>query len=337
MLKQTAVALGVSLMLSGCISTGPDAICTPDMAVNLANAEVPAKSSEDRKVIVLPVDMDFKDSAQKKMQSVIRNALESQVIETGTQLVDRKLANKLKKEIKLAEQSGRYNTKGVPIADYAVLTEITSTDFSKSFDEARSYKNKKGETIHVPASCRYEVDVTAIVKIVSLPDMALVKRIEIKGDDSSSTETRNSSCPISNAGYQGLASKAAAEAVEYSSDLKKMMAASAPVLEVRQCEAGIMAKIAIGSEKNVKPNDTIAFSKILKNSEGELETFAVGEGTVVNIPTHGIKAKYSWVSIDEETSLKLRKGDAAKIVPKDCNSLLDLECHAQTTMKSMGL
>lgn len=333
MLKQTTVAMGVSLMLSGCISMGPDAICPPDSAINLADAEVQAKPNKDVKVIVLPVSMDFDDAAQNRMQSVIRHTLENQIVETGTQLVDRKLANSLKNEIKLAEQSGRYNTSGVPIADYAVLTDITSADFSTSFSEASSYTNKKGETTYTPASCHYNFDVVATIKIVSLPDMALLKRIEIKGDNSASTEMNNSRCPISEGGYKSLASKAAEEAVKYNSELRTMMAAKAPVLEVRQCKEGIMAKVAMGSEKNVQPKDTIAFSKILKNSDGELETFAVGEGTVVNIPTHGIKPEYSWVGIDEETSLKLRKGDLATIVPAQCSNLLDFKCH----MKNIGL
>ncbi|EJN6828665.1 hypothetical protein ATY37_13840 [Vibrio cidicii] len=337
MLNKTSVALAVSLLLSGCISTGPTPICTPDTSVPIANAEVPTKNSDDRKVIILPVEMEFKDVANDKIRSIVRSSLESQVIATGTELVDRKLANKLKKEITLAEQSGRYNSKGVPIADYAVLTEVTSVDFKKSFSEESTYKNKKGELIYIPASCHFSVDVSAVAKVVSLPDMALVERIELKGDDSVSTETRNSSCPISDAGYQGIASKAAAEAVEYSRSLKTLLAAKAQVLELRQCESGSMVKIGIGADRNVKANDSVAFSKIIKNSEGELETFSVGEGEVIDNPQHGIKAKYSWVTIEEETALKIRKGDAAQIVPKACKSLLDLECQGQELMNKAGL
>ncbi|XAW89666.1 hypothetical protein ABDK09_08205 [Vibrio sp. CDRSL-10 TSBA] len=335
MFKPTAVALGVSLLLSGCKLMGEDAICTPDTAVPIAQADVAAKSSEDRKVIVLPVDMEFKDSAQKRIQSVVRNSLESQVIETGTQLVDRKLANKLKSEIKLAEQSGRYNTKGVPIADYAVLTEITSSDLTASFSESYTYKNKKGETKRVPSKCSFEVDVNAIVKVVSLPDMALVKRIDISGDETSTTETRDSRCPISPAGYKGLAAKAAAEAVEYSGDIKELLAAQATVMELRQCETGSMVKIGVGSDKNVQPNDEVTFSTIMKNAAGEQETFNVGEGEVVNNPQHGIKQKYSWVNIDEETALKLHIGDAAKIVPSVCPTF-DFGCKANLYKKQAG-
>ncbi len=328
MLKQTAVALGLSIVLTGCAS-GPKSICLPDQKVDIPESSVPAKSSEDRKMIVLPVDMSFKDSAKDRIQSVMRNKLESQIVATGTHLVDRKLADQLTGEIKLAEQSGRYSTKGVPIADLAVLTEVTSSDRSASFTQASTYKNKKGETVFVPAKCTYKVEVKAIAKVVALPDMTLVKRFELKGDEALTTETKRSDCPLSEAGYQGLASKAAEEAVEYSPKLKSLLAATAPVMELRQCEAGSMVKIGVGSNRNVKPNTSVAFSKIMKNDDGELETFAVGKGTVVNIPEHGIKKNYSWVGIDEEVALKIQKGDAARIVPKACENAFDLECRVK--------
>ncbi len=338
MFKKHAVALGVVVLLSGCQITKTN-ICTPDAVVNIPEAEVQSKNSEDIRVIVLPVDLDFEDPAKKKLQSVVRNELESHVVSTGADLVDRKLANKLKNEIKLAEQSGRYNTKGVPIADLAVITEITASDLSYKHTEAHKAKSLiTGKVVNVAASCDFNVDFTAVAKVVRLPDMTLVKRIELSGDESMSTETTNSRCPISEATYQGLASKAAAESVNYSADLKQLLAASAPVVELRQCEAGSMVRVEMGSEKNVTPNAKIAFSKIIKNAQGEEETFAVGEGEVVNNPEHGIKATYSWVSIDEETALKIQKGDSARLLAEvECGISDFFECTLQETAKDMGM
>lgn len=338
MFKKTAVALSTMMVLSGCQLTGPNvtAICTPDMEVPLATAQVESKSSDDRKVIVLPVDISFQDSADKKLKAVMRNELESQISKTGSKLVDRKIANKLKDEIKLAEQSGRYNTKGVPIADYAIITEIIGSELNKSHEEAHTATNiLTGDEYLVPASCSYNVDVTAVVKVVTLPEMSLVQRIELEGDHSSKTDTRDSRCPISSASYANLASKAAMEAVDFNKDLQHLLAPTAPVLEVRQCETGTMAKVGIGSEKNIQPNDKVEFATLIKNAEGEIETFPIGEGTVVDVPRNGIKAKYSWVGISEEMSLKLHKGDAATVVPKECSvfSLSDFECGLENMVK----
>jgi PBP1b-binding outer membrane lipoprotein LpoB len=325
MLKKTALALSLSVILSGCAATK---VCEPNYKVDISASEQPAKTAEDKKIIVLPIEIGFKDPAAKKIQSVLRNELESQIVKSGTNLVDRKIANKLKNELRLAEQSGRYNTKGVSIADFAVLTEITASDLKTSFSKARTYKNDDGETVKVAAKCSYEVDVSAIAKVVTLPDMQLIKRIELKGDQSMSSETNNSNCPVSDARYSGLASEAAAEAVQHDKELKLLLALSAPVQELRQCDAGTMVRIAIGSNNNIQPGTEIAFSKAIQNMDGEIETFSVGEGTVVDVPLHGIKAKYSWVEITEELALKINKGDEAKIVPEVC-PILDIQCQAK--------
>lgn len=316
MLKKTLVAGAVLATLSGCASVSE--VCTPDTRVEIEAADIQLPSSDDTKVVVLPVDLEFKNSASKKMQAAMRNALETQIDATGANLVDRKIANKVKGEIKLAEQSGRLSSKGVPIADYAVITEITRADLSTSFSERRTYENDEGETKVVPASCSYDFDVEAIAKVVALPSMEVMKRIKLEGDFYSSSETSNSRCPVSESSYGSMAAKAAAEAVEYSTDLGQMLAASAPVLEMRQCAAGTQVRIAMGNQKKIKPGTDILFSNAMKSMEGETEIFPIGEGYVVNNEVNAVTDKYSWVVIDEEVSLKMKKGTMGKV---DASSL----------------
>ncbi|MEZ9595303.1 hypothetical protein AB4298_11735 [Shewanella sp. 10N.261.52.F9] len=323
--NKTIVALSISLLLGACASS-PENICHPSTTVNIESSDVPTKKSAEKKYIVLPVDINFDEPAADKIKTTLINQLESQLNESGVQVVDRKLASKLKNEIKLAEQSGRYNTTGIPIADYAIITEVTMSELSSSHNETRYYENKDGERKKIPASCDYTVKFAAIAKVVSLPDMALIKRIELDGDDSFSTETTNSRCPISNAQYSGLALAAATESIEHDAELKELLAPSAPVLELRHCESGPMVKIGMGSKTNIQPDSEVTFANAIKNSEGEIETFSVGEGEVVDIPMHGIKPDYSWVMIDEETALKIKRGDEARIVPQVC-SMLDIECN----------
>ncbi|MCA2017279.1 hypothetical protein LDJ79_14240 [Vibrio tritonius] len=329
MFKQTAVALGVVTLLSGCITV--DKVCTPDTTVPLTNSDVPTKTSASSKVIVLPVGVDFKDPAVKRIQATMLNALEGQVVATGTTLVDRKIANKLKSEIKLAEQSGRYNSKGVPIADYAVITQINSSELGKRFEEASSWKDKKGKWHKIPAKCYFEADVKGVMKVYSLPDMQLVKRVDLKGDENRSTETRNSRCPINNASYTSMAVAAAEEAVKESHELQEMLAASAPVQELRQCEVGSMVRIGVGSKRNVTPKADIVFSSQMKSDAG-IETFEIGKGYVVNNASDAVKPDYSWVSIDEDLAQKIKKGDSAKLKFEPC-PIWDLKC----TAKNVGL
>lgn len=329
MLKKTLMASAVITGLTGCVIK-EDVVCTPDTRVDIETAEIQIPSSENMKVVVLPVDIDFENSASKKIQSAMRNALETQIDETGANLVDRKIANKVKGEIKLAEQSGRLSTKGVPIADYAIITEVTHADLSTSFSERRTYKNDDGETVEIAPSCSYDFDVEAVAKVVVLPSMEVVKRIKLEGDEYSSTETNNSRCPVSNATYGSMAAKAAAEAVNYSTELNKMLAASAPVLEMRQCEAGTQVRIAMGKNQKIKPGADILFSNAMKSMEGETEIHPIGEGYVVNNEQNAVTDKYSWVVIDEEVSLKVKKGTISKVDASsiDC-PLFDPKCHVE--------
>ncbi|OBT01175.1 hypothetical protein A9261_03580 [Vibrio tasmaniensis] len=334
MLKKTLVAGAVLTTLSGCASVSE--VCTPDTRVEIEAADIQLPSSDDTKVVVLPVDLEFKNSASKKMQAAMRNALETQIDATGANLVDRKIANKVKSEIKLAEQSGRLSSKGVPIADYAVITEITRADLSTSFSERRTYENDEGETKVVPASCSYDFDVEAIAKVVALPSMEVMKRIKLEGDFYSSSETSNSRCPVSESGYGSMAAKAAAEAVDHSTDLSKMLAASAPVLEMRQCAAGTQVRVAMGKQQKIKPGADIVFSNAMKSLEGDTEIYPIGEGYVVNNEINAVTDKHSWIVIDEELSLKVKKGTMGKV---DASSIqcdfTDLECHEKNLRNSI--
>ncbi len=335
MFKKTLMATVIVAGLAGCQVTD---VCTPDTRVELEAAEIQLPSSDNMKVVVLPVDLEFKNVAAKKMKATMRNALETQVDETGANLVDRKIANKVKGEIKLAEQSGRLNTKGVPIADYAIITEITSADLSKKFSERRTYENDEGETKVIPASCSYDFDVKAVAKVVALPSMEVVKRIKLEGDHYSSTETNNSRCPISETSYTSMASKAASEAIQYSTDIAQMLAASAPVLEMRQCEAGTQVRLAMGKNQKIKPGADILFTNAVKSMEGETEIFPIGEGYVVNNEINAVTDKYSWVVVDEETSLRIKKGSIGKVDASDvqCGSGLDaLTCKLETTVEGL--
>ncbi len=341
MYKKTAVGIALASLLVGC-QTSYKEVCPSSTRVEIPEAEISGQSSAQVSVIVLPVDLAYDDESGKKMQTIMRKELENQAYDMGAKLVDRKMADKLKDEIKLAEQSGRYNTKGVPIADYAVITEISSSDFSKSFTDGHSAKNLlTGKDMWVPPACDFSIDVKAVVKIVTLPDMETVERVELNGDESFSSETRNSRCPITEAQYTGMASKAAAEAVNYSTGLKKVLAPSAVVMELRQCEAGSMVKISMGKDRKVVPKMEVSFVSQERVDAGdgtfELETHGYGTGNIINNEEHGIKDKYSWVAIDEEVAAKVQKGDKVQVNGDTRNcEIWDLECHTQDMSDGLG-
>ncbi|MGI9876377.1 hypothetical protein ACKVMW_12355 [Vibrio chagasii] len=324
MLRKTLMATAVLATLAGCASPAVE-VCTPDTRVEIEKSEVEIPSTEDIKVIVLSPSISFKDAAKTKLITSMRNELETQISTSGAELVDRSLANKLKKEIVFAEQSGRYNTKGASVADIAVITEITASDLTYKYKEEREREKDDGEVKHYPAECKFEVSVKAVTKVVAVPSMSLIKRIEMEGDEQITVEESDSECPITIGQYQSLASKAATEAVEHTYDLKQLLAASAPVSELRQCEHGSMVKLNMGTNKKVTPGAEVLFSKAMKSNEGDVEIFPIGKGHVVNNQHNAVTPKYSWVSIDEETAKRVEAGSLGKIVPEKCH-WADLEC-----------
>ncbi|MEJ2763808.1 hypothetical protein VV869_07480 [Photobacterium sp. MCCC 1A19761] len=336
--------------LSGCQLTSVAEVCPASTRVDLAQAEVPAVGSANAKVLVIPANIEFDDHAKARIQKAITSSIEDQIDEAGRQIVDRKTALKLKDEIILAEQSGRYNTKGIPVADYAVITDINYANFSKHFSEASTTIDLDGNLKYVPPACRFEAEVKANTRIVTLPDMKTVENIQFVGSEYQSTETRNSSCPFSKEQYQGLVTEAAKNAILRNDKLKNILAPSGSVVEMRQCEVGTMVKVDMGSDNGVTPDWEMKFvtrEKVAKvDGDGfEIETHGYGEGTVVNNAEHGIKPNYSWVVIDEEMAPKVRRGDTVKASFENlCNNsifgsvgILSKMCHQTNETLNGGI
>ncbi|MDD1823057.1 hypothetical protein LRP52_12720, partial [Photobacterium sp. ZSDE20] len=193
------------------------------------------------------------------------------------------------------------------------------------YKEEREREKDDGEIKYYPAECKFEVTVKAVTKVVAIPSMTLIKRVEMEGDEEITVEERDSDCPITIGQYQSLASKAAIEAVDHTYDLKQLLAASAPVSELRQCEHGSMVRLNMGKNKKVTPGAEVLFSKAMKSMEGDVEIFPIGTGYVVDNEYNAVTPKYSWVSIDEETATKVQKGSLGKIVPEECH-WGDFEC-----------
>ena len=314
MLKRNVVALTVLAVLSGCKSTTHN-ICPASTRVELPNSSQPMKGTASTKVIVFAPEMAFSNNSAKRISASLDQTLTSQINKTGAKIVDRKLAKKLMTEIQIAEESGRVSTDGVAIADMAILPKIGVADFSREFSEARSW-TKDGKSYSSPASCTFKADVEASVRVVSLPSMQTLKTVELKGDNLTIVETRNSSCPMSQQEINSVIAKAAKSAVTRNAELQNLLAPKGAVIEMRQCEGNAMVKIDIGSNHSIAPEQEVKFTTYdrvdIGDGKFEVESFGYGDGEVINSLEHGIKPTYSWIVIDEEVAKKVKKGDTAK-------------------------
>ncbi|SQH74578.1 conserved protein of unknown function [Shewanella benthica] len=335
MLKNIIVLLAVLVVITGCKST-PSNVCSVSTRVELPVSGHVVKGTASTKVVVFEPDLKIDTSAAKQITASFYQSLREQVDMTGSKMVDRDLAKKLKSELQIAEASGRYSTEGVPIADYAIFTDIGVANFSREFKAAHnSYDPIEDKRVYVAAACNFEATIEASTRIVSLPDLLTLDQIQFVGDQSFSFDTTNSRCPISQDQVNSMIAKAAKYAVTRNDDLKNMLAPRASIVEMRQCEAGTMVRIDMGSLQGVVPEwevDFITHEKVINYAgEVEIETSGYGEGVVINSAEHGIKPNYSWVIIDKEMAGKVKRGDTVKVkFESACNSIgsfLGSFCH----------
>ncbi|MGF1737375.1 hypothetical protein [Photobacterium satsumensis] len=331
MSKKLLLAASITTVLTGCMSTSaPEGVCHSSTAVNIPQSDVKVKTSQGKKAIVLPVDVAAGVDYRSVMATAFQHRLESQVDESGAKLVDRSLAGKLKQEIQLAEESGRFNTSGVAIADYAVLAEITSTSLKYSFDDEEYKTNDDGETKYYPAECTFTGKVEGLVKVVELPSMEVVKRIELKSSEVSSFEQDrpDSDCPISKGQYKRIMQEAAKNAVNRNDDLKNQLAPSGVIEELRQCdEYGTMVRVNMGTTLGIRPEQVVEISSVEQvtapDGKTEIEFYPLGEGKVAEEGNRqGLKPRYSWVGIDEKNALKIQRGDLVEArYDSGCNDM----------------
>ncbi|OLQ72810.1 hypothetical protein BIT28_06375 [Photobacterium proteolyticum] len=322
MKKQFVMAVLSAAILSGC---AVKEVCPPSTRVNIPVSEVPGNSSDKYSAIILPAEVEFDDKAAVRISKKLTSLIENEVSKTGTKVVDRSLAKKLKDEIRLAESTGKYNSHKVPVADFAIITDVNGANFNHSFKEAYTWVDDEGKKHYVPASCRYSAEVTGITKIVSMPSMETLARIELDGDDSQSRDTRNSNCPYTKEDYNSMLTVAAKNALTRADQkIKNALAPVGVVMEMRSCDTADMVKVSIGSKRNVEPKQTVLLTSREKVDDGdgniEIETRQYGDGYVVDNKNDAIKAKYSWVVIDKEIAKQVQKGDTAKT---DFNGICD--------------
>lgn len=330
MYKHLSLIIAVGL-LTGCL--GGSNIKDP-MAFNkqsLVKASImPTKaqlSGAKTRVIVFGVDDNDVTLAKKaKIGVAISNKIENILSDTGVEIVDRKLAAKLKKEINLAEIKGNHGYKGPEVADFSVTGKIVSTNFTQQYIPASSWVDTKKVTHQVPARCKYIVELEGTLKIHALPALSVVDTIIIKDTETQVQNltgtsyrrySRNKSCPTYNSTQtNSLASSAALDAVKSSkNDLKNNFSPRGYVTEYRAKEDKHIIKITIGKLAGIKEGQDVEIIQSFTNEDQltgktNTEERKLTEGSVSN----QVGQKYAWIVIDEpKKANRIRLGDVVKV------------------------
>ena len=284
-------------------------------------------SGAKTRVIVFGIDdKDVSLAKRAKLGTAISNKIETILSDTGVEIVDRKLAIKLQKEINLAEIKGNNGYKGPELADFSVTGKIISTNFSQQYIAASSWVDSKKVVHKTPARCKYVVTLEGSLKVHALPSLSMVDTITIKDTETQIhdlTGTRysryysNKSCPsFDSTQVNSLASSAALDAINSSkNDLKNNFSPRGYVTEYRAKEDKHIIKITIGSSAGVKEGQDVEIMQTFKNEDqltgrSSTEERVLVEGDVSN----QVGKSYAWIVIDDpKKANQIRLGDTVKV------------------------
>jgi hypothetical protein len=282
------------------------------------------------KVVVFELDDGENETARqaelgKSMTVALENVLSEHRL---AQIVDRKAAKKLEKEIALIEMNKTGTYKGPQIADYAISGAIGNAGFTSKYSSGMVLPSASGTLTRIPPSFTYISDVAGNVKIYELPSMTVIENIEFTGKKTKKEQVRTNN-NISIGGIiefggqkaeglsrdDGLVRNAGIEAVDnISFILKNFFAKKGFILEKRALKNKAIFKISVGSSDGVKSGDKFEIIGKYENfnaltGKTEIERRVIVSGKV----SDRIDPKSSWVLIDDKDSVNLiRLGDLVK-------------------------
>ncbi len=322
-----------SLLLSSCAPTIKD--LSPYQKQFLAKSKfLPTEENlagKVSKIVVFNLDENENQVAtQAGLGGAMANSIENVLTKNRlAELVDRKAAAKLQKEIQLAELNKTGAYKGPQVADYAVSGSISNAGFTGKYVSGSTYFDPKTKNmVTIPPRFNYKADVSGNIKIYELPSMAVVENIDFKGNKSRSENVQQKG-GISLGGLQiggeqakpaerddTLVRKAGEDAVdEMIIDIKNALAHKGYVLEKRVFEKKTIFKISLGSMDGLQHGDKFEISGQYDSENAitgkvEVERRVIAQGTVTNI----IDPKTSWVVVDDNNKVEqVRLGDVVKM------------------------
>jgi predicted RNA binding protein YcfA (HicA-like mRNA interferase family) len=195
-----------------------------------------------------------KDSLAALANSMV-TATERHLSGAGVQVVDRTTSRRLIDEVQLAELKGtRQRYKGPEVADNVVVVRLNSADVTgESVDAVQTDKGK----VFVGAQCKYAGIVTGGLRIYRVPDLLVVKLIELRGSQSQSEPARGRNCEArgDSAVLKRRAGESAVEAAQAS--LKNFFAPKGYLLERRRCGRDDAFKVSIGRSGGLAAGDLL--------------------------------------------------------------------------------
>lgn len=302
-----------AVLLPGCASK-KDKLAFYD--VELKEGEIlPGKEQlkqERAKIVVLETENRAARSNQARAIDVFAIAIEKELNETATEVVDRKLSSMLSNELKLAEINGTGSYTGPQVARYAVRGQINSAAYTVNKSAqliSRIFKGKED----IPVRFDHKVSVAGSIKIYELPSLRMLTAINVTG----SASENDSEAAENDATRSALLKMAVNFAIsDQAHELKNYFAPRGYIVERRANASQSMFKVQMGREQGVKPGQYVVLYSPRRAQTGALagqaqtEEHQLAQGWVAD----NVGEAVSWVVVDDiESAEKVRLGDYVKV------------------------
>jgi len=301
----TIALVATSIMAVGCGSTQPPMPTLP--SVNIASIDGYSGNEFDitsSKIIVVP---GVKSDIPEYMQVRFSGEITAIIVDSGSEVIDRKMASRFIDEIQLKENlSENYQAYEGPVeAKFAVIPTITDISYSGEYKKARTSEDKKGKKYHHAAKCNYKAKAKANVQIRELPSMKQIMSFNVDSRSSSSQENPPSRSCKETSMYSGVISGAIGELLEKGDDdyvtLSKYVGSQGVITDAKSFDGNLYFETNLGRLHGAKAESQVA---IYQSIDGELVLIAEGE----MMDAKNVLRKKSYIEVDSDVAPILRKG-----------------------------
>jgi hypothetical protein len=289
-----ALLIAISL-LPGCASK-KDKLTFHDVALKEGET-LPDKDQlkqERAKIVVLESENRIAHSKDTQSGEAFALAIEKELNESATEVVDRKIASLLGDELKLAELNGTGSYSGPQVAQYAVRGQINSVEYTVTKSAqliSKLFKNKND----IPVRYDHKVKIGGTIKIYELPGLRMLTAIGVTGTASES-EAETGENDATRAALLRTAIDYAIS--DQSHEFKNYFAPKGYVVEGRANASQSMFKVLMGRGQGVKPGHyVVLYSPKRKQPEAltgkaPMEEIQVARGWIADNVGDYVKVRY---------------------------------------------
>lgn len=271
---------------------------------------VPASTDASRRtrVVVMPTD-DAPATRGAGLAAVASATLEAVLGTGGVEVIDRKLADRLEQELKLAEVRGSGAYGGPDVADFAIRVVMGNAGWNSTFVAASQYKNPlTGKIDTIPASYTHSASSAMSLKIYQLPTLKLVEQMDATGR-LNNTNQQVAAGPAQAIGLMRGATEAGIRGKR--NEVLNEFAPKGYITEkrVHAKEKKAIFRVQLGKNTGAKQGDKVEIWTLQKVGSS-FDEVSLGTGVMSNI----IGNEGSWILVeDEKVANRVRKYDYVKV------------------------